>query len=221
MLAANTLDWITGVGTGLGALAAAFAAWVALYVGVIQERKRRPVLALHRPEMDRELVVVGTTTGTDSAWLRCRVTNDESKSTAEDVEVQITSVTEIRPREGFPPMVPPALAGLSLAWSATEDRQSRAHIAPGGERLLDLAAVYKSQTASGLAPLVIQTSFMHSDADSAQALRTREVELRLVVVARNAEPTRYLLRLAYDGGWGSNVWDHLSVTLLEPIQVAR
>jgi hypothetical protein len=160
----TTLDWLTGIGTAAGAVAAAIAAWAAVWVGVLRVRKRRPVLGLHSPKPGRELVVVSTPSG-DSAWVRCRVSNAPGKDAAEDVEVAIVDVTEIRPREDFgPSQEAPVLAGLALAWSATEAKQTRAHIAPGADRSIDLAAVFKVSTAAGQAPLVIQTAFEHYDA---------------------------------------------------------
>jgi hypothetical protein len=215
VILASFLDWLTGVGTAVAAIAAAWAAWIALYVGVIAVRRRRPSLSLVDPLLGRELVVVGTTDGTDSAWVRCAVRNEEGKDAAEDAEVAIMGIREIRPREGHPPWTEvPALAGLALAWSATGG-ESRAHIPPGGERIIDVAAVYRAESASGLGPLVIQTAFQHADRDRAQALKSGEVALCLAITARNADPVRVEIRLAYDGTWGASVWDHLHVTVVD------
>jgi hypothetical protein len=146
------------------------------------------------------------------------VSNAPGKDAAEDVEVAIADAREIRSREGFgPSQEPPLLAGLALAWSATEPKQIRAHIAPGADRIIDLAAVYQSNAASGLGPLVIQTAFEHYDAARTRELKTGEVELELVITARNTDSVRYRVGIGYDGGWGTNVWDHLAVTSLEAV----
>jgi hypothetical protein len=210
---------VTGTWTAVAAIAAAVAAGAAVYVGVIRPWRRRPVLRMHHPEQGRELVIVGDQRSRDdSAWVRCRVSNDPGNDAAEDVEVAIAAVREVRPREGFPPaQQTPALAGLALAWSATPDRQTRVHIAPGGERIIDVAAVYKASAASGLAPLVIRTAFEHHDAASTRELKVGEVELDLVVTARNSDSVRYRVGIAYDGEWRADVWEHLRVTRVEPI----
>jgi hypothetical protein len=213
----TTLEWLTGVGTAAGAIAAAIAAWAAVWVGVLRVRKRRPALKLEPPEHGRELVIVGTPNG-DSAWVRLSVSNASGKDAAEDVEVAIAEAKEVRRREGSPPaQQTPVLAGLALAWSATQQRQARAHVAPGAERMVDVAAVYKGSAAAGVGPLVIQTAFEHYDRARTQEVKSGEIELELVVTARNSDSARYRVRIAYDGGWGKDVWDHLAVTSLQGV----
>jgi len=211
------LEWATAVGTILSGAGAAFAAGVAVYVGVVRVRRRRPRLRIEQPVPERELVVVRTSDGDASAWVRLRVTNDGDREAAEDVEVVIDRVAELRPRQGFPPAKSgAALAGLSLAWSATPERQARAHIAPGSARLVDLAAAFKGSAAARQAPLVIQTAFIHADPE-VYSLRSGEIAIDLVATARNADPHRYRVQVAYDGDWGSDIWGHLRVTDVRPI----
>lgn len=214
-LLASTLGWLTGIGTAAGAIAAAFAAWVAVYVGVIRMRRRRPKLTLDFPSVGRELVVVRSRGGGSSAWIRCQVSNAPGRDAADDVEVAIVDASEISPRDGHPPTLwpPQGLLGLALAWSAAEG-QKRAHIAPGAGRIIDVAAAY--DTATRPRPLVIQTAFRHVD-PNAQELKSAEVQLDLALTARNADAVRYRVRIAYDGEWDENVWDHLKVTLVERV----
>src|ERR1700759_480807 len=213
----TTLEWIAGLGTGSGALAGAFAASVAVYVGVLQAQRRRPVLTAYAPEHGRELIVLKRPSGDDeAAWLRLRIGNSPGKLAAEDVEVVIERVQEKQPRSGFPPLAePPVLTGLALAWSATQNRQIRAHIAPGTDRIIDLAAVRRSEAASRGGPLLIQTAYIHADAERSHAMKTGVVELDLVISARNTDAVRYRVELAYDGIWGDDVWQALSFEGLE------
>jgi hypothetical protein len=213
----STLEWVTGVGTAAGALAAAFAAWVALYVGMIQVRRRRPKLTMHFPVLGRELVDVGNMTTGESAWIRLLITNSPGHETAEDVEVLIEDLREIAPRKGAVPWTSaPALAGTALRWSMKEEGASdedRAHIATGGQRLLDLASVHRRRNPfKSIRPLELLTAWRPSD--HRQHLLSAEVELDLVVTARNTNASRYLVRISFDGTWGSDIWQHLRVTKL-------
>jgi hypothetical protein len=218
---ASTLELVTGVGTAAGALAAAFAAWVALKVGVIQVRHRRPKLTMHFPMPGRELVNVGDTNTGESAWVRLLITNSPGRETAEDVEVLIEDLREISTREDTLPWASvPALAGAALRWSMKEEGASdedRAHIAPGGQRFLDLASVHRERNPSNsIRSLELQTAWQPSD--KRQHLLSAEVELDLVVTARNTDASRYVVRIRFDGTWDNDIWRHLRVTKLCPIE---
>jgi len=171
------------------------------------------------PVQGRELVNVGNIITGESAWIRLLITNSSGRDTAEDVEVSIEDLREIAPRKGAVPWTSaPALAGTTLRWSMKEEGatdEDRAHIAPGGQRLLDLASVHRRRNPfKSTRPLELLTAWRPSD--DRQHLLSAEVELDLVVTARNAAASRYLVCISFDGTWGSDIWEHLRVTGLDP-----
>jgi hypothetical protein len=191
---------------------------------MIQVRRRRPKLTMHLPVPGRELVNVGNMKTGESAWVRLLITNSPGRETAEDVEVLIEDLHEIAPREGAVPWTSaPALAGAALRWSMKEEGASaedRVHIAPGGQRLLDLASVHRGRNPfKSIRPLELQTAWQPSD--ERQHLLSAEVELDLVVTARNTNASRYVVRISFDGTWDSDIWQHLRVTKPSPIEGSR
>ena len=114
-------EWFIAAGT-VGATV------VALYIGVLRERWRRPELSLeyHGPN-GGDALVVGVVEGNPNelakaAYARLRVIAAEHRSAAEDVEVMILSAKELRPRRGYPPnpdeiaLVGQGVWASSLGW---------------------------------------------------------------------------------------------------------
>jgi hypothetical protein len=174
---------------------------------------------MNLPVVGRELVTVGNIDTGESAWVRLLITNSPGRETAEDVEVLIEDLREIATREDVVPWASaPALAGAALRWAMKEEGvdEDRAHIAPGGQRLLDLASVHPGQDLSeSERPLELLTAWRPSD--KRQHLLSAEVELDLVVTARNADASRYVVRVSFDGTWDGDIWQHLRVTKPSPI----
>ena len=151
----------------------------------------------------------------DTAWIRLSISADSGKDAAEDVELAILGVREVKPRDGYAPAAgdPPGVAGMSLPVTATPDRQARAHVPAGGFRMFDVAKVCRWHTPGATAKLELETSFRTFDARN--QISWGETEIELAVTARNANAQRYRVRVAYDGSWGpgrEDIWEHLRVT---------
>jgi hypothetical protein len=204
-------EWAIAAGT-VGATV------VALYIGVWRERLRRPKLSLQYsgPDTgDAAVITVGRMRWT-SAYVRLRVTAPKRRAAAEGVEVMVVDAREIKPRSGFPRSDGAAIEGQLLAWSNSDPTNTRLTIPPGIHRHIDLIRVDKVDTASGGAAAYVQVSPVPSD--GRHGVKSGKFELELAVGALNANARRYRVEVSYDGEWGDNVWEHLSV---EPPQLVR
>jgi hypothetical protein len=209
-------EWLIAAGT-IGAVV------VALYVGVIRERLRRPSLSLHFDGPDEEDAVIVQSlsqmatmagrTPIDTAYLRLRVRNKEGRNTAEDVEVLVERVRELAPRIGNPPAPPPTLGNWPLPWSLSSPTTTRLSIPPGVERHVDLAHVYRDAAATrGATPLI--HDIRPEPTMGRHHLHFGKTEIRLIVSARNADSRGYEVVVAFDGRWqrpGDDIWRHLIV----------
>lgn len=207
-------EWLIAAGT-IGAVV------VALYVGVIRERLRRPSLSLHFAGPDEEdavivqsmspMVTMPGSVPVETAYLRLRARNKEGRDTAEDVEVLVERVRELEPRVGNPPAASPALGNWPLPWSLSDPTTTRLNIPPGVERHVDLAHVYRDAAATrGATPLILD--IRPEPVMGRHHLHFGKTEIRLVVSARNADSRRYIVVVAFDGRWGQDdIWRHLIV----------
>lgn len=216
MLAATTwTDTLTAVGTALSAVAASVAVWVA----IVQPKRRRPRLKLLYPQHGRELVVadVEVTDGdrVPSAWIRLAVEAEAGRDAAEDVEIVILAITELAARTGSSlSKDDPMLSGLSLALSSSQGLSS-ASVPAGGYRIFDLASTYRPP--SGLAPLVIEVVGHSKPIDRRNEIMWGEIAIEIAVLAKNADSSRYMIRLSYDGEWGDNIWEHLKILEIDDV----
>jgi hypothetical protein len=119
-------DWLTSIGT-VGS------AWAAIYLGVIQPRRRRPTLTVG--EVDSVIALTGMPSGGDveTTWLRLPVTTANGRGSAENVEAVIRSV---RSGPSVEALRDRGLSGFSLTWTGVEG--GRALIPPGLTRLLNI-----------------------------------------------------------------------------------
>jgi hypothetical protein len=90
----GVLGWLTAIGT-LGAVL------VALYIGVIRERLQEPSLSLSFVKLDPpDALEVPENKGTDKTtlivYIHLLVANKKARRVAQDVEVIVTNVIEIR-----------------------------------------------------------------------------------------------------------------------------
>jgi hypothetical protein len=213
VLAASWTDPVTAVGTGLSAIAAGLAVWVA----ILKPNWRRPQLEILKPQRDRELVVADLSSGIPSAWLRLAVAVEPGREAAEEVEIVILNVKEIEPRSGKARSVRnPMLSGLSLGLSSSEGR-SVAAVPAGGYRIYDLASTYRDAK-GGDTPLVIEVARYAKPVDRRHELTWGVTAIELAVVAKNADSVRYIATISYDGNWGDeidDIWSHLQLLSLE------
>ncbi len=201
-------EWFIAVGT-VGATI------VALYVAVFRERWRRPKLSLeYGGPTSSDAVIVGPNPDylpQPVAYVRLRVVAARRRRAAEDVEVMILSARELAPRQTFPARAEPSIQidGQLLRWSNSTPTVIRLTIPPGTHRHLDLVRVDKSLAAAGEAPAQIEVAAI--PVDGRHRIKSGRFELELAVAARNADARRYVVVVSYDGGWGDDVWQHLSV----------
>jgi hypothetical protein len=194
-------EWLIAFGT-VGAT------FVAVYVGVLRERWRRPKLTLeYGGPSHGDAVVAQSADGWAGAYVRLRVTAAKRRYAAEDVEVMVLGVRELEPRETYPPASGGvAIDGQLLGWSNTES--TRMTIPSDTHRHLDLLHIVKSETASGTASTWIAVQPVYDDR---HGTKSGKFELELAVSARNANARRYRVVVHYDGGWGVDPWQHLAV----------
>src|SRR5262249_37498380 len=161
------------------AFAAAFsalAAFMAVYVAIVQPKFHRPRLSILTPERNRELVIADKTpenpSTATSAWVRLAVEAAPGRDAAEEAQITILGLREHRPRKGYPPSTDdPMLAGLSLALASSH--QSSANIPAGGFRIFDLASVWFE--AAETAPLKIAVAWEAIPSDKRNELKWGEV----------------------------------------------
>lgn len=124
----STLDLVLGTTTAVGTVAAVVAAVV---FGPLREWRRRPKLTLHFDRQGHaDTVVVGidmewklnhSTIRTNSAYARLRVRNAPGKAAADDVEVIVADIREVKAlSSGTPSRWPTNVADQTLAWSSTD-----------------------------------------------------------------------------------------------------
>jgi hypothetical protein len=94
--ASSTLDYVSSIGTAVGALATVVAVLVALFGPSWRERRKRPRLSLTREEAEINVDAEATS----PVELRIRVDNARGKDTAAGVEVFVTVTSTHRDRGG-------------------------------------------------------------------------------------------------------------------------
>jgi hypothetical protein len=206
-IAASIRDWLAAIGTAAAAI-------LALYIGVIRERLRRPQLSLHFERGTSDTIVVGgverlTEDSSDVAYLRLRVRNRSGRVTAEDVEVTITGARELQ-LEG-PQVV--RLDGLPLGFSNTAPTATRMHVSPGGERHVDLAHIELDRRRQFERAVWIDVHPRPADRQLA-SMGHGVLELELTVTARDVDAVRHVLELRFTGEATDDgtLWDRLQVT---------
>jgi hypothetical protein len=105
---ANVLSDAGSVTRDVGGLVAAL---VALYIGVVRDRWRRPSLSLHLKPGD--LVSLGTHGTPIAQYARLRVRNKRGRRSAQNVEVLVTAFRCLGDPVGRPPV-----DTLPLIWSS-------------------------------------------------------------------------------------------------------
>jgi hypothetical protein len=202
-------EWLVAFGT-IGAT------FVAVYVGVLRERWRRPKLSLeYGGPSNGDAVEAHGENRWVGAYVRLRVTAAKRRYAAEDVEVMVLGARELEAREGNPPASGGiAIDGQLLGWSNTES--TRMTIPSDTHRHLDLLHIIKAETASGAAPAWIAVRPVYNDGRN--STKSGTFELELAVSARNANARRYRVVAHYDGGWGDDPWRHLAVDAPTPLR---
>jgi hypothetical protein len=194
-------EWMIAVGT-VGATI------VAVYVGVLRERWRRPKLSLEYGGPSSGDAVETRKDEWAGAYVRLRVMAAKRRSAAEDVEVMVLGARELEPREGCQRASGNiAIDGQLLNWSNTES--TRMTIPSDTHRHLDLLHIKKPEAASGTASAWISVQPGYDD--GREQTKSGRFELELAVSARNANARRFKVVVGYDGGWGENPWQHLKV----------
>jgi hypothetical protein len=153
------------------------------------------------------------------------VANGAGKDTADDVVVMVTEVRRVAESEKAVPEVQPI--GLPLTWSGSNPPLTVASVHPGSERHVDLLhldcptgdGVDITPELSEIAPC--QLDLHPKPAGSQEILGAGTYEISAEVRARNADATRYVISVDWDGKWSGRaaVWDHLRVEL--PRKVRR
>ncbi len=211
-------EWLIAVGT-VGAT------FVAVYVGVLREWRRRPKLTLeYRGPAGGDAVVVREQPGNKAAaYVRLRVAAAKRRTAADDVEVMVLRARvpspaddeELRPEHMNPEYLPVgdiALDGQLLAWSNALG-MTRLTIPPGTHRHLDLLRIVKPMRGAANPSASAQIQVAPPPADFRHDVKAWRVDLELAVTARNMDARRYLVVFMYDGGWGDDgtPWDDLTV----------
>jgi hypothetical protein len=143
-----------------------------------------------------------------SAWIRLAVEAAPNRDAAEEVEVTILRIDNLGPGSVRDPM----LSGISLAVSSSPGLNA-ANVPAGGFRIFDLASTYECR--DGKAPLVIEVAPHAKPFDKRNELDWEDIAIELAVTAKNADSSRYLVRIHFDGQWSDQIWaDHLKVVEL-------
>jgi hypothetical protein len=174
--------------------------------------RRRPRLNLALDASGGDAVVVGTAGGTESAYVRLRVTNASGKDTADDVQVLVVERRLLDGSETTP-------IALPLIWSGSYPPATAAPVHPGAERYLDLLHVdwpgrdelEIAERWTGSEDAFIEV--MPKPAGRQDRLVAGEYTLRLQLLARNADATWYEVVVHWDGKWSgkADMWTHLRV----------
>jgi hypothetical protein len=186
----------------------------ALYRDLILANRRRPRLDLLFDPTGPDAVVVGTLGGTDSAYVRLRVTNAKGKDTADDVQVLVTEVLTLDGSETTP-------MGLPLTWSGTFPPTTVGPVHPGAERYIDLLHVDWPahdemdivRKWTGEEPAQLDVFPKPAGRQHVLAPGRTQYVVRVKLLARNADAVGYEIVVVWDGKWSGKaaMWAHLHV----------
>lgn len=207
-------EWLIALGT-LGATL------VALYIGVLRDRLRRPVLEISfEPTDSRDLQVVGMRIeghpkgGTRAAYARLRVTNRVRKNMAEEVQVLVERVRLVRLGRN-PTPDSENIGEMPLAVSGSWPTETHLNLAPGVGRHFDCVHVRKDQSERG--DRYVNLDVVPRPADLRDKIRADRIELDIVVTARNADAQFYTVGIEFDGRWPEDeqrIREHLQVEII-------
>ena len=174
----------------------------ALFRDVVLLPRRRAKLELRFDRTGTDQVIIGTADGVEAASVRVRVANGRGKDTADEVVVVVTELQLVDDSATTP-------IGLPLTWSGTHPPLTMASVHPGSQRHVDLLHV--DWPAQNDAPLRLDVS--PKPRDSRDALEPGNYEISIEVRARNADATRYVVPVSWDGAWPEKdaIWDHVRV----------
>lgn len=200
---------LTAVGT-VGAVV------LALYLGPLRDRRRRPVLTLEPgvvQVLNRDTQAPGSAS---LAVATLHVSNRHGRDTASDVEVVVQSVS----LDGKP--VP--LAIRPLMWS--QGFSSVLDIGPGSVFDINLLRVTRmgeegaKRAAIGYADVNVNAGFFLPSRAELDQLPAGAYDFTLSVRGRNLDARIWTVRATFDGIWGEGVDDisqHLTVQAPEPL----
>jgi hypothetical protein len=172
----------------------------ALFRDLVLENRRRPKLELRFDAAGSDRVVAARTADTDAAHVRLRMSNEPGKDTADDVVVIVTEVRRLEPRGE----VETTLIGLPLAWWGTSTQQAVATVHPGAERHLNLLHV-------DMPVGDVELDVLPQPPGGQHLLGPGRFEVDLEVRARNADASRYTVRVEWEGAGAGEPWDRLRV----------
>lgn len=185
----------------------------ALYRDLFFASRRRPRLDL-RFGVGADQVVVRTVGGSEAAYVRLRVTNAKGKDTADDVQVLVTEIARQDVSSEATPI------GLPLIWSGSYPSVTVAPVHPGFERHIDLLHVDWPAPADELdvarkytEAVPLQLDVHPKPAGDQHLLKAGKYEIRVEIVARNADAARYTVAVEWDGKWPGKekMWQSLRV----------
>ncbi len=151
------------------------------------------------------MVGVGTTSRTESHWVRLRVQNARGKRSADDVEVLIV---EVRGVSGSGP----PLGGSPIIWSnlgVAGKHVTRLTLPPGIARHVDLLGFVEPHSDEWNIPAPVQGHTQATfefqvwppPADGRHQLGEGRYEVILAVVARDTDSREYRVTVSHDGKW--------------------
>jgi hypothetical protein len=204
-------EWLIALGT-LGATG------VALYLGVLRDRLRRPVLEVTFDAADsRDLQVVGMRRDghpkgdTRAAYARLRVTNRTGGNTAEEVQVLVEQVRLTKTGKD-PTPGSENIGEMPLAVSGSWPTETHLNVAPGVGRHFDCVHIRKDESQDG--EQHVNLDVVPKPADEREKIRASRIELDIVVTARNADAQFRAVGVEFDGGWPEEeqrIADHLRI----------
>jgi len=199
LILGSAVDTWATVGVAIGTLATVV---YALFRDVVLLPRRRAKLELRFDRTGTDQVIIGTADGVEAASVRVRVANGRGKDTADEVVVVVTELQLVDDSATTP-------IGLPLTWSGTHPPLTMASVHPGSQRHVDLLHV--DWPAQNDAPLRLDVS--PKPRDSRDALEPGNYEISIEVRARNADATRYVVPVSWDGAWSEKdaIWDHVRV----------
>jgi hypothetical protein len=187
---------------------------LALHRDYIRAKRRRPRLDLRFDGTGADQDIVGTEGGFEAACIRMRVTNEKGRDTADDVQVL---VTEVRTANGSSKVTP---IGLPLIWTGSLPAVTVAPVHPDFQRHINLLHVDEPVAKDELG--VVDKLFGETSAEldvypkpagGQHLLAAGKHEIRLEVVARNADAARYTVAVEWGGKWPgkAKIWQSLRV----------
>jgi hypothetical protein len=196
--------WAT-VAVAIGTLGAV---GYALFRDLIIDPRRRPRLELRFDHSGHDKIVQRTAAGSDAASVRLRVANRPGRDTADDVVVVATALQRLNGSGGESTPI-----GLPLTWSGTNPPLTVASVHPGSERHVDLLHCDPGAAAAQLA-------LTPKPEGGQDLLHAGAYEVSVEIRARNADASRYVVPVTWDGTWAEQaaIWEHLRV---EPPRVIR